>query len=116
MYSKAAFCYEEMLLTHPKNYIINLRYAEVLYSAAKDDYDQLVTARKYFSHAAILKEGRPCARALLGLVQTCSRINGALEANKKLQDSKNAEILATAKRQLRDLYQQNATGQVKRVA
>jgi len=32
-YAKASFCYEEMLLREPKNYLVNLRYAELLYSA-----------------------------------------------------------------------------------
>ena len=39
LYSKAAYCYEEILLNQPKNYLVNLRYAEVLYSMAKEDYD-----------------------------------------------------------------------------
>jgi len=90
-----------MLLNQPKNYLINLRYAECLYSSSKvsDSYDELVLARKYFSHAAILKEGQQvCVRALLGLVQTCQRIQTLVDANKKLSDPKNPEILATAKR------------------
>ena len=56
---KALYCYEEMIATMPKNYLINLRYAETLYSSSKstDNFDELQLARKYFSHAAILKEG-----------------------------------------------------------
>lgn len=69
----------------PKNYLLNLRYAETLYSSFKSsqDFDDLVLARKYFSHAAILKEGS-CARALLGLVQCCNKIAAMLNENKKL--------------------------------
>lgn len=40
-------------------------------------------------------------RALLGLVQTCSKIQTLLDGNKKLQDSKNADVLSAAKSQLR---------------
>lgn len=59
-----------MLVTIPKNYLINLRYAETLYSSARanDNFDELQLARKYFSHAAVLKEGVPCVRALLGIL------------------------------------------------
>ena len=73
-YSKALFCLEEVLAVHPKNYLLNLRYAELLYSAdRKDRIGDLLNARKYFSHAAILKEDEkePCVRALFGLVRTC---------------------------------------------
>lgn len=82
----------------PKNYLINLRYAETLYSSARasDNFDELQLARKYFSHAAILKEGNPCVRALLGIVQCCSRITALLSENKKLQDPKNDKIKTTA--------------------
>ena len=75
-FTKAIYCFEEMILNQPKNYLINLRYAETLYSSARvcDNFEELQLARKYFSHAAILKIGKPCARALLGLVQTCQRI------------------------------------------
>ena len=31
-YAKAAFCYEEILSLQPNNFIVNLRYAEMLYS------------------------------------------------------------------------------------
>jgi cytochrome c-type biogenesis protein CcmH/NrfG len=59
-FTKALFCYEEMLIIMPMNYLINLRYAETLYSSARtsDSFDELKLARKYFSHAAILKEGQ----------------------------------------------------------
>lgn len=68
-FTKALYCYEEIIATMPKNYLVNLRYAETLYSAYKttENFDELALARKYFSHADILKEDS-CARALLGLV------------------------------------------------
>ena len=31
-YSKAAYCYEEVLAKEPRNYLVNLRYAELLFS------------------------------------------------------------------------------------
>jgi cytochrome c-type biogenesis protein CcmH/NrfG len=58
-FTKALYCYEEMIIVMPKNYLINLRYAETLYSSARasDNFEELQLSRKYFSHAAILKEG-----------------------------------------------------------
>jgi hypothetical protein len=87
-----------MLVVMPKNYLINLRYAETLYSSARatDNFDELQLARKYFLHAAILKVGQPCVRALLGIVQCCNRIGALLAENKKLQDGKNDQIKQTA--------------------
>ena len=32
-FTKALYCYEEIIATMPKNYLVNLRYAETLYSA-----------------------------------------------------------------------------------
>jgi hypothetical protein len=74
-----------MLIVMPKNYLVNLRYAETLYSSARatDNFEELQLARKYFSHAAILKD-EPCVRALLGLVQCCKRIDSLLQESKKL--------------------------------
>lgn len=85
-FTKALFCYEEMLIIMPKNYLINLRYAETLYSSARatDNFEELQLARKFFSHAAILKDSTPCVRALLGLVACCQRIISLLTENKKL--------------------------------
>ena len=31
-YAKAQFCYEEVLSLQPNNFIVNLKYAEILYS------------------------------------------------------------------------------------
>jgi len=56
-YSKALFCYEEVLTHANKNYFINLKVAEILYSTQrKDRLEDLIDARKYFSHAALLYE------------------------------------------------------------
>lgn len=93
-YSKALFCIEEVLSANPKNYLLNLRYAEILYSSHRQDrIGDLLNARKYFSHAAILKEDEkePCVRALFGLVRTCKQI--AAIAKKGENDEKNKEVL-----------------------
>ena len=74
-YAKALYCFEELVSMHPKNYQVNLRYAEMLYSTNRDRLTDLYNARKYFSHATLLKEsGDPCIRALFGIVKTCKAI------------------------------------------
>ena len=94
-YQKALFCYEEILSNQPRNYLVNLRYAEALYSCQRNDrLGDLQNARKYFSHASILKQDskEPCMRALFGLVRTCKSIAKIA----KKEDEKNQEILQTA--------------------
>ena len=71
-YAKAQFCYEELLTIQPHNYLINLRYAEILHSLG--GLDNLYLARKYFSHCLVLKEDGKCLRALFGLLNTCKQI------------------------------------------
>lgn len=67
---------EELLAVHPKNFKVNLKYAEMLYSSHRDRITDLFNARKYFAHAALLKEDQsdPCVRALFGIVKTCKAI------------------------------------------
>lgn len=116
-FTKALFCLEEQVAHAPRNYLVNLRYAECLYSAARssDSLGDLQLARKYFSHAAILKE-KPCVRALFGLVTCCAQIEKLLAANRKLEDSKNAMVHETAKKQLRQVYAAEATPQLATLA
>ena len=106
-YSKAIFCYEELLSIQPRNYRVNLQYAEMLYSAKREDrLTDLVNARKYFSHAAILKEGTsdPCVRALFGIVKTCK----AIAKLSKKPEQNNKEVLETAQQNIKELYANKA--------
>ncbi len=95
-YSKAMFCYEEILATQPQNYMVNIRYAEILYSVGSgdDSLEELYSARKYYSHALTLQTDTTAkfsTRALWGLLQTCKAIEGLL----KRIDNKNTEIILT---------------------
>lgn len=111
-YEKALFCYEEILSTQPNNYLVNIRYAEMLYSTANagDNLDNLYLARKYFSHALTLiqcggKTAPGLPRALLGLLQTCRSI----DAQNKKEDEKNTLMIRTCKDRLREVYSKAAT-------
>lgn len=83
------------MLKEPKNYLVNLRYAELLYSSSSknDRLTDLLNARKYFSHAAIMKEGEPDSRTLWGLLKTCQAIH---KINKK-EEPKNTEMIEVTK-------------------
>lgn len=85
-----------------------------MYSTNRTDrLGDLINARKYFSHAAILKEtdakSQPCVRALFGLVKACKAIEGL---NKK-EDPKNKEILEVAQRNIRELYASKAQDRIR---
>ena len=55
---------------------MNLKYAEMLYSTKRDRLDDLIDSRKYFMHAALLREEGclPCVRALFGVIKCCKAI------------------------------------------
>eukprot|EP00347_Sterkiella_histriomuscorum_P010177 403377310 len=103
-FGKAQFCYEEVLSMQPSNFIVNLRFAEMLYSqGGPENLDNYYMARKYFSHALSLideKVGNMQARALWGLLQTCKQIENLV----KREEEKNTEILNTCKEKIRELY------------
>ena len=63
-----------------------MRQAEILYTLGNSgNLEHLYNARKYFSHALVLKDGVPSARALWGLLKTCKLV----ETHLKKTDSKN---------------------------
>jgi hypothetical protein len=68
-YAKAQFCYEELLSIQPYNYLVNLKYAEILYTLGNGGNNEFFyMARKYFSHSLILREEGDQSRALWGLL------------------------------------------------
>ena len=92
-FAKAQYCYEEILALQPCNCIVNLKFAELLYSQAADDVDNLYLSRKYYSHALTLMQddSNLLPRALWGLLNTCKQI----EASLKKDEEKNAEVIRT---------------------
>ena len=89
-------------MKEPKNYLVNLRYAEILYSVQsnKDRLADLTNARKYFSHAAVLKQGEEMPRILFGLLKCCQ----AIEKLSKKEDEKNTEMINVAKKRIKEMY------------
>lgn len=107
-FQKASFCFEEVLVQQPSNYIYNLKYAEFLYSLGGGD--NLILARKYFSKAVQLNNntGNPAiqqsnrsTRAIFGLLETCTRLESM---SKKYQDEVNQDLIEMCKEKLEKLY------------
>eukprot|EP00011_Vannellida_sp_DIVA3-517-6-12_P002032 CAMPEP_0114617964 /NCGR_PEP_ID=MMETSP0168-20121206/7465_1 /TAXON_ID=95228 ORGANISM="Vannella sp., Strain DIVA3 517/6/12" /NCGR_SAMPLE_ID=MMETSP0168 /ASSEMBLY_ACC=CAM_ASM_000044 /LENGTH=285 /DNA_ID=CAMNT_0001829109 /DNA_START=30 /DNA_END=884 /DNA_ORIENTATION=+ len=93
---RAAFCFEELLLIAPFNYHYHTRYAEVLQSIG--GVDNLLTARRYYSHSVSL---RKTPRALFGLLTCCKAVAGT-RAGRGAKD--NERLLALAREQLATAY------------
>lgn len=65
-----------MLMKNPRNYHVNIKYAELLYSTRRDRLEDLINARKYFMHAALLhdEKAHPNVRALFGIIKSTKAI------------------------------------------
>jgi tetratricopeptide (TPR) repeat protein len=70
-YEKAAFCFEELIILNPSNYIIYQRYAET--KATIGGVENLKISKKYFCQSARMS-GFNSNRALLGLVVVCEQL------------------------------------------
>lgn len=94
----------------PNNYLINIKYAEILYSTGSDNVDTLILSRKYYSHALTLQDddSHNIGRALWGLLHTCK----AIESLVKREDEKNTEIIKTCQAKLREIYGQQKKGSI----
>lgn len=71
-YSKAIFCMEELLLSHPLSHIYHTRLAEMYYTLGT--HESLEQARSYYSQALKLNESN--VRALHGLHLTLKNLLG----------------------------------------
>lgn len=111
-FEKAQFCYEEILSMQPHNPLVNLRYAEILYSTANcggESIDTLYLARKYYSHALALQSDKGSqTRALWGLLQTCK----AIETVMKKEDVKNTEVMRTCQAKINEIYERPGAAKV----
>ena len=95
-YTRAAFCYEELLLGRPHDYWINLKYAEMLYSVG--GLENFLNARKYLTHCIILNP--TCPKAHWGLIQCCFAINRI-----RPDDDTSSKMIEKSKDKLSKLYE-----------
>lgn len=83
-FTRAQYCFEEILSVNPMNYQFNFRYAEILFSSAMAQQSNLTlleTSRKYYAHGLVLVDnqkeksvGNNVVRALWGLIKVCQTI------------------------------------------
>ena len=67
-YRKAAFCYEELILSKPFHHLYHLKYAEILYTLG-----DFLAARKYYAKSLELNPDNNM-RALWGLLMVRSNV------------------------------------------
>mmetsp|Transcript_5027 Transcript_5027/g.12061 ORF Transcript_5027/g.12061 Transcript_5027/m.12061 type:complete len:135 (+) Transcript_5027:520-924(+) len=95
----AKFCYEELILHAPQNYIYHLKYAEILYTLG-----DFVTARKYFAQSLELnKDGN--LRALFGL-NMCTVAVASNPRSKSEDKINNTELFLWSRKQIATTYQE----------
>ncbi|KAI1290178.1 ER membrane protein complex subunit 2 [Halotydeus destructor] len=98
-YSKAAFCYEELILNNPHNHLYHEKFAEIQYTI--NNADSLELARSYFSQA--LKLCPTNLRALYGLYLTATNLATSLKASAP-KKKENQKIASWALTQINEVY------------
>ena len=102
-FSKAAFCMEELILSHPHNHLYHQRYAEIHYTIGHQENMQ--RAKKYFAQALKLDPNN--VRALYGLYLAATNISsGKISADEK---RKNQSLSAWTADQLVELFDMNVS-------
>ena len=102
-FSKAAFCMEELILSHPHNHLYHQRYAEIHYTIGHQE--NMHRAKKYFAQALKLDPNN--VRALYGLYLAATNISsGKISADEK---RKNQSLSAWTADQLVELFDMNVS-------
>ncbi len=104
-YHKAAFCLEELILTHPHNHLYHQRYAEIHYTIGTGD--SLDLSRKYFAQALKLDPNN--IRALYGLFLCSSSQNSGNKGSVKVKRN-NARYSNWAAQEIMEKYGRKRQG------
>lgn len=100
-YEKAAYCFEELILLNPANFLIHQRYAET--KATIGGLNNLLTAKSYFCQAARLS-GNVSNRALWGIVSTCEQLR-TMKGVTQSQKDDFLTLMKWAKKKLHEKYE-----------
>lgn len=100
-YAKAAFCFEELILTNPHNHLYHERYAEIQYTI--NTTESLELARAYFSQA--LKLNPTNMRALFGIYLTANNLASQPKAAAP-KKKENQRVAAWALSQINKSYEE----------
>jgi len=98
-YSKACYCYEELILHDPNNWMFMLKYAECLYSLGEKKH--MLEARKYYAQSICLHDSVRNLRSYYGLWICCIML--ATQYNMK-DNAENKDLLKWVVSKLRGLY------------
>eukprot|EP00743_Colponemidia_sp_Colp-15_P001554 GILK01001697.1.p1 GENE.GILK01001697.1~~GILK01001697.1.p1 ORF type:complete len:309 (+),score=41.44 GILK01001697.1:41-928(+) len=99
-FSKASFCYEELILANPQNYLYHLRLAELLYS--QGGMDNLLKSRQYVCQAMELNSTHP--RVLWALAMTTNAIASTPAGSSKKSDVTNSQLFEISSTGLQNSY------------
>ncbi|XP_047969085.1 ER membrane protein complex subunit 2-like isoform X1 [Salvia hispanica] len=108
MYKQAAFCYEELLLSHPTIPLYHLSYADVLYTLG--GVENLHAAKKYYAATIDLTGGKN-TRALFGICLCASAI-AQLTRGRNKDDKENSELHSLSAAALEKAYKQESPTKV----
>ncbi|KAJ8020259.1 ER membrane protein complex subunit 2 [Holothuria leucospilota] len=100
-YSKAAFCFEELILSNPHHHLYHQRYAEIMYTQGGPE--NLEIARKYFAQAVKLNSNN--MRALYGMFLSASHLAASSKATIK-KKTENTKYASWAAAQIAHKYKQ----------
>jgi len=109
-YTKAAFCYEELILTNPHNHLYHEKFAEIQYTI--NSSESLELARTYFAQALKLNPNNNM-RALFGIYLTANNLSSHPKAtSQKKKDNQRlaAWALAAINKAYRDQDQSELVG------
>ncbi|KAL1558834.1 ER membrane protein complex subunit 2-like [Salvia divinorum] len=104
MYKQAAFCYEELLLSHPTIPLYHLSYADVLYTLG--GVENLHAAKKYYAATIDLTGGKN-NRALFGIC-LCASALAQLTRGRNKDDKENSELQSLSAEALEKAYKQQS--------
>ena len=107
-FSKAAFCMEEMILSHPHNHLYHQRYAAIQFTIGTPD--SMEKATKYYAQA--LKLDPSNMRAMYGLFLSSSNTAQAKSASNTKK--KSISLSQWTANQIGDMYDTEVNGNAKR--
>ncbi|XP_072037742.1 ER membrane protein complex subunit 2-like [Amphiura filiformis] len=99
-YSKAAFCFEELIMSNPHNHLYHQKYAEIKYT--QGGTEALEIARKYFAQAVKLNSNN--IRALYGMFVASSHLASSSKTVNSKSKRENIKYAAWAAQQLAHKY------------
>lgn len=100
MYKQAAFCYEELILSHPTLPLYHIAYADVLYTLG--GLENIQAAKKYYAATIDLTGGKN-VRALFGIC-LCTSAIAQLAKGRNKEDNESFELQSLSAQALMKMY------------